>query len=157
MARGFADALTQAERVIRMEPSFHWGHLFAGWALERLERTAEAISALREAVRCSANSPVMLAGLGHAFAVAQDRREARRVISALQRLREQQGMFAYEIGIINAGLGNSDDAFEWLARAVEERSGWVAYVGVDPRVDHLRNDSRFDRLMADLKSISKCR
>jgi tetratricopeptide (TPR) repeat protein len=149
MARGFDDALTQAERVIRMEPSFHWGHFFAGWALERLERTDEAISTLREAVRCSSNSPVMLAGLGHALAVARDRREALRVIGELRRLRGKKGMFAYEIGIIHAGLGERDAALEWLTRAVRERSGWVAYVSVDPRLDNLRSDSAFTRLAID--------
>ena len=53
MAREFAEALVQSEHVIRMEPSFHWGHFFAGWALERLGRHGEAITSLREAVRCS--------------------------------------------------------------------------------------------------------
>jgi len=149
MARGFDDALTQAERVIRMEPSFHWGHFFAGWALERLQRTDEAIATLSEAVRCSSNSPVMLAGLGRALAVAEDRREALRVIDELRKLRGKKGMFAYEIGIIHAGLGERDDALEWLTRAVRERSGWVAYVSVDPRLDLLRADSRFKRLTID--------
>ena len=30
MARDYANALAQAEHVVRMEPSFHWGHFFAG-------------------------------------------------------------------------------------------------------------------------------
>jgi Flp pilus assembly protein TadD len=57
MARDYSQALEQARRVIRMEPSFHWGYCFAGWAFERLGRGAEAVTALREAARCSSNSP----------------------------------------------------------------------------------------------------
>ena len=60
-------------------------------------------------------------------------------------------MFAYEIGIIHAGLGERDAALEWLKRAVRERSGWVAYVSVDPRLDILRADSRFERLAVDAR------
>src|SRR5512145_1204715 len=148
MARDFADALTQAERVVRVEPSFHWGHFFAGWALERLGRGAEAIAALREAVRCSSSSPVMLAGLGHALAVLQDRREALQIAEDLERLRGDKGLFAYELGVIRAALGEQDQAFRWFKRAIQERSGWIAYLRVDPRLDALHADPRFDNLVA---------
>ena len=148
MARDFADALAQAERVVRMEPSFHWGYCFAGWALERLGRGAEAVAALEEAVRCSSGSPVMLAGLGHALATLQDRREALRIAADLERSRGDKGLFAYELGVIRAALGDHDDAFSWLTRAVHERSGWMAYLRVDPRLDALRANPRFDRLAA---------
>jgi len=146
MARDFAESLTQSERVVRMEPSFHWGHFFAGWAHERLGRPQQAIRSLQEAVRCSSNSPVMLAGLGHAFGVVQDRREARRVLAELERVRGDKGLFAYEIGLIHAALAENDAAFEWFSRAVRERSGWIAYLHVDPRLDELRADHRFQQL-----------
>jgi TolB-like protein/tetratricopeptide (TPR) repeat protein len=155
MARDFADALTQADRVIRVEPSFHWGHFFAGWALERLGRSAEAVAALREAVRCSSNNPVMLAGLGHALAVLQDRHEARRIAKDLERLRGDKGLFAYELGVISAALGDHGHAFEWLTRAVHERSGWIAYLRVDPRLDALHTDPRFNSLVLDATAKSK--
>jgi TolB-like protein/tetratricopeptide (TPR) repeat protein len=146
MARDFAQALAHAEHVVRMEPSFHWGHFFVGWALERLGHGAEAVAALREAVRCSSGSPVMLAGLGHALAILQDRREALRVAGDLQQLRANKGLFAYELGVIQAALGDHDHAFRWFAHAIDERSGWIAYLRVDPRLDALRTDPRFDSL-----------
>jgi hypothetical protein len=64
----------------------------------------------------------MLAGLGHALAALQDRREALRVADDLQRLRADKGLLAYEIGVIHAALGDRDHAFRWLTRAVRERS-----------------------------------
>jgi Flp pilus assembly protein TadD len=155
MARDFASALAQAERVVRMEPSFHWGYFFPGWALERLGRGVDAVTALKEAVRCSSSSPVMLAGLGHALAVLDDRREALRVIQDLQRLRADKGLFAYELGVIHAALGEPDQAFGWLTRAVQERSGWIAYLRVDPRLDALHADSRFDSLVGEATTRAK--
>ena len=148
MAKEYADALAHAERVVRMESSFHWGYFFAGWALERLGRHAESVTALREAVRCSSNSPVMLAGLGHALAVVHDRLGVHRIVDDLRRMRGDKGIFAYELGIIHAALGDTEHAFQWLARAVQERSGWIAYLHVDPRLDSLHVDPRFDRLAA---------
>jgi TolB-like protein/Tfp pilus assembly protein PilF len=146
MARDYAEALAQAEKVIRMEPGFHWGHFFAGWALERLGRGNEAVTTLKKAAQCSSNNPVMLAGLGHALAATQDRRAALVVVRDLERLRGDKGLFAYEIGVIHASLDDMDEAFRWLSRAVEERSGWIAYLPRDPRLDALHNDPRFGRL-----------
>jgi tetratricopeptide (TPR) repeat protein len=148
MARGYAEALAQSERVMRMEPAFHWGHFFAGWALERLGRGSDAVATLKDAVRHSSNNPVMLAGLGHALAATQERRPALRVIHDLEHFRGDKGLFAYEIGVIHAALGQYDDAFDWLSRAVQERSGWIAYLTRDPRLDALHGDPRFAGLLA---------
>jgi TolB-like protein/Tfp pilus assembly protein PilF len=146
MAREYAEALAQAEKVMRMEPAFHWGYFFAGWALERLGRGDDAVTTLKDAARHSSHNPVMLAGLGHALAAAHDRRAANRVIHDLERLRGDQGLFAYEIGVIHAALGQKDDAFRWLSSAVQERSGWIAYLPRDPRLDALHTDPRFAAL-----------
>ena len=146
MAREYADTLAHAERVVRMETSFHWGYFFAGWALERLGRHGESVTALREAVRCSANSPVMLAGLGHVLGVLQDRLGTLRIIDELKRRRGDKGIFAYELGIIHAALGDVERAFQWLERAVDERSGWIPYLHVDPRLERLHGDPRFKAL-----------
>jgi TolB-like protein/Tfp pilus assembly protein PilF len=143
MARDYPEALTQSEKVTRMEPSFHWGYFFAGWALEQLGRGSEAVTTLTVAARTSSNNPVMLAGLGHALAANQDRRGAVRVIQDLERLRSDKGLFAYEIAAIHAALGKTDDAFRWLSQAVQERSGWIAYLPRDPRLDALHGDPRF--------------
>jgi hypothetical protein len=91
----------------------------------------------------------MLAGLGHALAVFQDRREALQVADGLERLRGAKGLFAYELGVIRAALGEQDQAFRWFKRAIQERSGWIAYLRVDPRLDALHTDSRFDSLVLD--------
>ena len=91
----------------------------------------------------------MLAGLGHALAVLQDRREALQIAEDLERLRGDKGLFAYEVGVIRAALGDHDHAFKWFTRAVHERSGWIAYLRVDPRLDALYPDPRFDSLVGD--------
>ena len=49
-------------------------------------------------------------------------------------------------GVIHAALGDEDQAFKWLALAVQERSGWIAYLRVDPRLDKLHTDARFTEL-----------
>ena len=116
------------------------------YALQILGRGEDAVATLKDAARHSSNNPVMLAGLGHALAATQDRRAATRVIHDLEHLRGDKGLFAYEIGVIHAALGQKDHAFRWLSSAVQERSGWIAYLPRDPRLDVLHNDPRFDSL-----------
>jgi tetratricopeptide (TPR) repeat protein len=147
MSRDYSSALAQSQHVVRMESAFHWGHFFAGWSLERLGRQDEAIGSLRDAARVSSDNPVMVAGLGHGLAAAGDRREALKVIATLEQARGRKGLFAYEIGVIHAALGDRDRAFDWLGRAVRERSGWIAYLQVDPRLDALHGDQRFGSLL----------
>lgn len=147
MAKDYPEALLQADRVVRVEPAFQWGYYFKGWALERLDRGGEAVESLRQAVKLSSNNPVMIAGLGHALAATGERREAGRMVRELEGLRGAKGLFAYEIGVIHAALGERDRALEWLARAVTERSGWIAYLRVDPRIETLRSHARFLELL----------
>jgi hypothetical protein len=53
--------------------------------------------------------------------------------------------------MMHAGLGETDRAFEWLDRAMEERRGWLAYLKVEPLLDPLRVDPRFMRLMQKMR------
>jgi hypothetical protein len=54
---------------------------------------------------------------------------------------------AYWLAVIHANLKETNEAFCWLDKAFKERSGMLAYVKVDPRVDYLRSDPRFDDLL----------
>ena len=57
----------------------------------------------------------------------------------------------YGIALGCAGLGDSDGAMEWLEHAYREHSVWLALWGnVDPRLDVLREDSRFQDLLRRL-------
>ena len=40
-------------------------------------------------------------------------------------------------------LDQRDQAFEWLHKAVDQRSGWLVYLNVDPIWDPIRSDPRF--------------
>lgn len=48
---------------------------------------------------------------------------------------------------IYIGLGDTDRAFEWLERALEDRSETLLFLKVEPRFDPLRADPRFKSLV----------
>ena len=88
----------------------------------------------------------MKATLAHAYAMAKNP-EARKILLELEEAAEQRYVSPYDIATIYAALGEKDQAFAWLEKAYEERSGWLAYLQVNPILDNLRPDPRFASLV----------
>jgi hypothetical protein len=81
--------------------------------------------------------------LVRAYAGAGRRTEALQVLGELHS-RRRQG-FVPAAAFVNAylGLGDKEESFAWLERAVEERSNIVQFLKVHPFFDPLRGDPRF--------------
>ena len=47
----------------------------------------------------------------------------------------EDGVGAYSMALVHAGLGEKDEAFEWLERAYEVRDQGVVFLKVDPPLD----------------------
>ncbi len=89
-----------------------------------------------------------MASLAHAYGVAGRQSQAKKLCDDLRNLSKQRYVSSYDLALASLGIGETDQAFTLLARAVEERSPRVAFLGVDPRFDALRSDARFKRLMS---------
>jgi Flp pilus assembly protein TadD len=148
IAREPLAAIAQAERTAYLDETDHWPPFFRGLACVQCGRSDEAVGALRESCALSRGNAVMRAGLGYVYAAVGDCRSARAVLSEFDEAAERQQRFAYEAAVIRAALGEADAAFERLIAAVAGRSAWIAYLGVDPRLDPLRGDPRFEALAA---------
>ena len=143
LARDAGAAIEQAARTADLDETDHWPPFFHGMACTLVGRAEEAVDALRRSCALSRGNAVMRAGLGYAYAFAQDSRAARAVLREFDDAAEAQHRFAYEAAVIHAALGDVDRAFERLHDALHARSGWLAYLRVDPRLDALREDPRY--------------
>lgn len=148
IAREPEPAIEQADRTAYLDETDHWPPFFRGLACVQCGRAADAVGALRESCALSRGHAVMRAGLGYVYAAVGERRAARAVLREFDEAADRQQRFAYEAAVIRAALGDADAAFDRLHAAVEARSGWIAYLGVDPRLDPLRADPRFQALAA---------
>jgi DNA-binding SARP family transcriptional activator len=148
IAREPEPAIEQADRTAYLDETDHWPPFFRGLACVSCGRGGEAVGAMRESCALSRGNAVMRAGLGYVYAAVGERRAARAVLREFEEAAERQQRFAYEAAVIRAALGDLDAAFARLQAAVEARSGWIAYLGVDPRLDPLRADPRFAALAA---------
>jgi DNA-binding winged helix-turn-helix (wHTH) protein/TolB-like protein/Tfp pilus assembly protein PilF len=143
-------AIEQCRKILELDPSSFPARRYLGLAYEAKGMHAEAIAEFQTGVKLS-GSPLMLALLGHAYAVAGRKAEAQQVLNDLQQLQEQRYVSPYTVAAIYAGLGDNEQAFKWLETAVETRDIWLMNLKVDPVFAKLRNERRFTDILARIR------
>ncbi|MCH7508997.1 MAG: tetratricopeptide repeat protein [Proteobacteria bacterium] len=123
-------------------------------ALSRLGRNyvqkgmfAEAIDQMERAVTLSPGFIEHYWMLGHAYAVAGETAKARKVLNDLHDLAKKRYVLPLAFAVIHTGLGENDEALEWLERAYQDRNMWMVYLQAAPWFDPLRSDPRFQDLL----------
>ena len=91
--------------------------------------------------------PHALGHMGNAYARAGQLTEANQTISKLRAYVQKRGVGTYEIALVYAGLGDRDEAFAWLEKAYEAHDKGLTYLKMDPCMDPLRSDPRFQSLL----------
>jgi serine/threonine protein kinase/Tfp pilus assembly protein PilF len=142
-ARQYDQAIEQCGRTQEMGDNF-WSFFFRGFSLEQKGDLDAAIGVFSEAQRRSPGSTFALTAAAHAHGLAGRRKEALLVREELLRRRFVP---SYDQAIIHLALGEREEALEALERAFEEQSTWMAYLGLDPRLDPLRGQPRFEALV----------
>ena len=142
-ARQFERAIEQNQKALEMDPRFVFAHWSAGLACAQQGRMEESTAALERAVEHSGGGLTFKAHLGYVYALAGRRAEAARLVEELKELAGQRYVPAYYVAIIYLGLGEHDEVFDWIESALAERSGFLAFIKVEPMFDPLRADQRF--------------
>jgi TolB-like protein/Tfp pilus assembly protein PilF len=150
MARRYDEAIQQLRNTTDMDPTFALAHLVLGQAYEQKAEYPLAITELQTAVAGSHNSPPMVAALAHVYAISGRQSEARRLLERLKQRSKQQYVSPFYIALVCAGLGESDEAVQWLQRAYSDRSNPIIFLKVDPEVDSLRSNEGFQKLLNQL-------
>jgi len=140
-------AIAQLQKTLEMDPKFPVAHWGIGLAYEQKGQYERAIAAFEKAKAIAPDSLNTKASLGHAYALQGKRREAEKIIAELKDQSKQKYVSSYQVAVIYAGLGERDRALEWLEKAYEERSTLLAYFEMDPRLDPLRGEPRFQALL----------
>jgi len=93
------------------------------------------------------NDPYTMGHLGNAYARAGQPDQARKLIAQIEEHVKKDGIGRYEIALVYTGLGEKSEAFKWLEEAYRAHDVGLVYLKVDPCLDPLRSDARFDDLM----------
>lgn len=145
----FDESLRQAAEAQRMMPSF-WARIVQGWAEEGKEEHAKAVASMRGAMELEPTLGFTQSALAYALAHNGETREARTLLAGLLAQSRRGYVSAYDIALVYTGLGEKDAAFEWLGKAIAERSMFVVHLAWDARLKPLREDRRYRELLVRL-------
>jgi Flp pilus assembly protein TadD len=142
----YEDAVAQVGRALELAPGAGGPRWIRGMALEQLGRFDAAELDMKAALASMSGNEAVKGSLGHLYAISGRTAEARVLLRDLTKQPDGTEV-AFFAALICAGLNDRDDALTWLERAVDERSGSVRYLKIDPRLAGLRHEPRYRRLM----------
>jgi TolB-like protein/Tfp pilus assembly protein PilF len=147
LARRYDEAIERLRRTLELDPNFYYAHYNLGLALELKGDLNAAIAEYKKARELN-DDPVPAAYLGHAYAVAGRKEEALQIVSKLGEQAKHRYVPNPAFALIELGLGNKERALDLLEKSYEAHEArFIAYIKVDPFLDPLRGDPRFEALV----------
>jgi len=148
-ARRYDESIEQFKQSRELDDTFPAAYA-VGLPYEQKGMYDEAIAAFQKAAVLSGNEAGIVGCLGHAYAVAGRTREAVEVLNTLEQLSRERYISSYDRAVICCGLGDIDQAVAYLTMAYEEKNQDLGVAHVDPRLDRLHTDVRFNELLAKI-------
>lgn len=136
-----AEAIVAANKSLEMNADFPWGLYVLGSVQAQLGRLDEAVATHK---RAPAASPLFGWPLGHTYALAGRKKEARQIASDLEKNPTPMNMWG--LAEIYTALGEKDAAFRWLEEAFRKHMVWMPWLKSDINFAPLRSDPRFQDL-----------
>jgi TolB-like protein/DNA-binding winged helix-turn-helix (wHTH) protein/Flp pilus assembly protein TadD len=146
-ARNYDQSVRLAKKFLASQPDNPFELTILGWAYEQKEMPNQAIAEFKTAAELTKSDSFYLAALGHAYAQAGRRSDADQVLHTLFDRAQKSYVSPFDVALIYTALGDKDTAFHWLEKAAAERSTFLVYSEWEPRLDPLRSDPRFKRMM----------
>ncbi|MFI5371305.1 MAG: protein kinase [Candidatus Eisenbacteria bacterium] len=143
----FDQAIIQLDRAVEQLPDFLMARYWLGLTCARMGRGADAIIQFEHGVRIGGRVPFTLAGLALGHAAAGDEAKARAILAEMESQSAHHYVASYYVAQVLAALGERDAALAALERALDERVHWLAAIRLDPSLDSLRGDPRFDEII----------
>jgi tetratricopeptide (TPR) repeat protein len=141
-----SEALELLKRLMYLQPPPARAAGIAAQCYAQRQQWQQAIAELQPVAE---RNPLLAYPLfGFMLARAGETERARQIQNSLLELWKRGSTGAYGVAVIHAGLRDYDQAFEWLDKAIEDRS--LRYNIMEPAFEDLRRDPRFDRVRKKL-------
>ncbi len=144
-------AVEQLRLVFEIDPNYPLGHLVLGQTRLMEHKFEEAIAVLRKALELHGGSPTVQSWLGLALAQSGNTSEARSLLSRLHAIAAQAYVPPTCFAWIHYGLGEIEEAFVWMDRAIEARDHMMTPIKSYPFLDPIRSDPRFAALLRKMR------
>jgi TolB-like protein/Flp pilus assembly protein TadD/tRNA A-37 threonylcarbamoyl transferase component Bud32 len=141
------EAIEELRKALQIDSNFAPAHFNLGVAYMQKGEFGEAIAEFQKATTLSRSTAWFAGALGYAYARAGQASEARRVLAELKERSKQRYVPSFDLALIYTGLEEKDQALACLQKASEEHDWRMTGVNVDPMLESLRSDPRFQDLL----------
>jgi TolB-like protein/DNA-binding winged helix-turn-helix (wHTH) protein/Flp pilus assembly protein TadD len=144
MAGQYDGAAEQCRKMQELDPNLGIGHVYCGDVDVQQGKLAEGIQELEKAVALlQGSTPRAIAHLGYAYAVAGRKNDAEKQLAQLKEVAKQRHVHPDLLAGVYAGLGQKEEAFEWLEKAYQVHARDLLELKYDPHFSSLHSDPRF--------------
>jgi eukaryotic-like serine/threonine-protein kinase len=139
--------IEHSQRVIELDPRLPNPYNNLGWAFFKQRRYEEAITEIQKSVELSGRSSNNLAALGHVYAIMGKRGETLQILKELEDRYVRREALGMNLASVYTGLGDNDQAFAWLEKDFQQRSGLLPQINSWTSFDAIRSDPRYADLV----------
>jgi eukaryotic-like serine/threonine-protein kinase len=152
-ARRYDESIESLKKSLELDKNHALAHILLGYNYAAKRMYPEAIAAYHQAIKSGMDTPGTHISLGAAYAGSGETKSANEILKRIQA--SSTYVSPAEVAVLQAALGQTEQAFVALDRAYETHDLQLQYLGADPAFDSLREDPRFKRLMehVGLKSV----
>jgi len=152
LARRYPEAIAQLRKTTELDPNFSLTHRFLGPALELSGDSAGAIreyEKTHELEKAYGHGDSTL--LAYAYVLRDEQEKALQLLGQLEDLKRRNGdVSAYGLAMVHLRLGQKEQAIDWLERSYQDKEISISFIKVDPQLDPLRGDPRFQALVGKI-------
>jgi TolB-like protein/Flp pilus assembly protein TadD len=145
-ARRYDQAAAELHKCLEIDPNYWTGYYFLGLVYAQQGRVDDAIGAQQKSAAILTSS-WPLEELARDYALAGKSAEARQAVRDLLARPKPFHVSPYGIAAVYVVLGDKNQAFVQLEQAYADRSFFMDFLKVDPELDSLRSDPRFQDLL----------
>lgn len=145
--RDYERAVQESKRAMELDPDYFMPHFILGRAYARMGKGSEAIAELKHKAASAEETPLMAAALGLAYGTGGQTKQTQKIVQAFAAYAKKCYIPATYFGMLYAGLGDWEQALDWLEKAYEERADGLTWINVEPMFDGLRQQPRFQALV----------
>lgn len=146
-ARQYEQALNQFQQTLELDADFTVARFFLGRTYEQQGEHEKAVAEYKKLISSVGQEPLLMASLGHVYAASGKKREARKILNKLEDMAAHRYVSHFFRALIYAGGEGHDQAFKCLEQAYAEQDEELSLLKIDPRLDKLRADARFENLL----------
>jgi len=108
-----------------------------------LKMYKEALEQYQIVLKLNSNFIPGIAAIGHVYGVSGQKAEAEKILAKFKDMAARTYVSPYAVALVYLSIGDKDKTFEYLDKALEDRTHWLVWLKLDPRWNPIQTDKRF--------------